>query len=161
MWRRMPHLFFAVILFCCFYDFFLTTHVRTQCHGNVDTAVCLQIVFQKCNQHSGRCCHSVVECMCKIFFAFFVYDTDTQSSCLCIAQIGAAAHFKIFFLSGRPCFYIDRFYFQVCQITGATFQCTNGNVQRTEQIHGNCHNLSNHIGLSSGLQTTIISCFSN
>ena len=24
-----------------------------------------------------------------------------------------------------------------------------------------CHNLSNHIGLSSGLQTTIISCFSN
>src|SRR5574344_190064 len=24
-----------------------------------------------------------------------------------------------------------------------------------------CHSLSNHIGLSSGLQTTIISCFSN
>ena len=37
---------------------------------------------------------------------------------------------KYFFCRRRPCFNVQRFHFQVCQVTGAALQSTNRNIQR-------------------------------
>ena len=142
------------------YDFFDSTHIWLQCFRDIYTSVCIQVIFQEGNQHSRRRNYSIIQSMCEILTIFTIY-TDFQSSCLCITQVGAASYFKVFLLSWRPCLYIDGFYFQISQITGTAFQSTNRDIQGTEQLNSVLPQLSNHILLSSGLQTTIISCFSN
>ena len=62
--------------------------------------------------------------MSKIFLAIFSVYTDFQTTCLCITKVGAASYLKVFLLSWRPCFNIQGFHFQVCQVTRAAFQCT-------------------------------------
>ena len=73
--------------------------------------------------------------MSKIFLAIFSVYTDFQTTCLCITKVGAASYLKVFLLSWRPCFNIQGFHFQVCQVTRAAFQCTNRNIQGTKQIN--------------------------
>ena len=122
-------------LFMFRYDFFDSAHVWLQCFRNIYASVCIQVVLQECDQHSRRSNYGVVQRMSEIFTVFTVY-TDFQSSGLCITQVRAASYFEVFLLSWRPCFYVDRFHFQVSQVTGAAFQSTNRNIQSTEQFYG-------------------------
>ncbi len=140
---------------------FLAAHIRTKNFGNPDGAVSLQVVFQERDQHSGRCDNGIVQSMCKVLLAILAVYTDLQTSGLCVAEIGAAADLKVLLLTGAPCFDVNRFDLQVSQVAGAAFQRTNRNIQRTEQVNGVLPQLVKPVMLSSGLQTTIISCFSN
>ena len=73
--------------------------------------------------------------MRKIFLTILTIYTNSQTTCLRISQVGAASYFKVFLLSWGPCFYVQRFNFKVCQVTGAAFQSTYRNIQGAEQIY--------------------------
>ena len=108
---------------------------------------------------------SVVQLLYYLMYAqntcHFLLLHEFQVFLLVHLLVRTTSYFKIFLLSRRPCLYINRFYFQICQITRTTLQCTNRNIQMNQQSTVFCHNLSYHSILSSGLHTTIISCFSN
>ena len=74
--------------------------------------------------------------VCRIFFAVGTVYADLETASLCVTEIGAATHFKVFLLTGRPCFDVDGFYLEVCKVAGAAFESTNGDVERTEEING-------------------------
>ena len=68
-------------------------------------------------------------------FCFLVLNADSQSACLSVTQIGAAANLKVFLLTWAPCFYVKALNLQVSKVTGAAFQSTNWNIQRTEEVN--------------------------
>lgn len=47
-------------LYLSFSDFFFPAHIHTKRLWNIDTAVFSEMIFQKSNQHSGRCHHRIV-----------------------------------------------------------------------------------------------------
>ena len=142
-------------------DDFLAAHVRTQRRGNAHGAILVEIVLQERNQHAGRRHTGVVERVGEILAAVLALDADAQTTRLRVAQRGAAAHLEILLLARAPCLDVAALNFQVGQIAGAAFQRANRNIQRTEVIDGVLPEAVIHIMESSGLQTTIISCFSN
>ena len=135
-------------------DFRLTAHVWTKYFRNADRTVCLKIVLEKCDQHSRRSYYCVVQCVCEIFVSVTSFYTDAKTSCLCITKVRTASYFKVFLLSWRPSFYVTRSPEQHSSVrTGISRERNRSTVF--------FHNLSYHSLLSSGLHTTIISCFSN
>ena len=56
------------------------------------------MIFKECDKHSRRSNNCVVECVCKILAVLAVY-TDLKTSCLCVAEVGAASDFKILLLT--------------------------------------------------------------
>ena len=74
--------------------------------------------------------------MRKVHFSVFPSYAHFQAPCLRISKVGAGAYFKILLLSGRPCFYITGFYFEVCQIAGAAFQLSYRDVETAEEFYG-------------------------
>ena len=68
--------------------------------------------------------------------ALFPVDTDFQTACLCIAQVGAASYLEVLLLTRGPCLYVHRFHLQVSQIAGAALQSTYRDVHGTEQVYG-------------------------
>ena len=66
--------------------------------------------------------------------ALFPVDTDFQTACLRVAQIGAASYLEVLLLTGRPCFHVHRLHLQVSQVAGATLQSPNRNIHGTEQV---------------------------
>ena len=53
----------------------------------------------------GGATHGVVQGMGKVV-AVLALDADAQPAGLCVAQVGAAAHLKVFLLAGAPGLYI-------------------------------------------------------
>ena len=68
--------------------------------------------------------------------ALFPVDTDFQTACLCVAQVGAASYLEVLLLTRRPCFYVYRLHLQVSQVTGAALQRTYRDVHGAEQVYG-------------------------
>ena len=83
----------------------VSEHIPLQGFRNADRAVLVEVVFQECDQHAGRSNNGVVQGVGEVLVAVLALDADSQPSCLCVAQIGAAAHFEVLLLTGRPCFY--------------------------------------------------------
>jgi len=50
---------FHIILFLG-QNLFLTAHIRTQCDGDIDTAVFVEVIFKECDKHSGGSNNCVV-----------------------------------------------------------------------------------------------------
>ena len=142
-------------------QFLFSAHVHTKNFRNAYGSVCIQVVLQECDQHTRRSNYGVVQGMCQVFLSVLAVDTDFQTSCLCITKVGAASYLEVFLLTRRPCLNIDRFYFQVSQVTGAASRVRTGISMERNRSTVFFHSLSYHIMLSSGLQTTTISCFSN
>ena len=68
--------------------------------------------------------------------ALFAIDTDFQTACLCVSQVGAASYLKVFLLTRRPCLYVHRLHLQISQVAGAALQSTYRDVHGTEQVYG-------------------------
>ena len=117
-------------------QFLFSAHVHTKNFRNAYGSVCIQVVLQECDQHTRRSNYGVVQGMCQVFLSVLAVDTDFQTSCLCITKVGAASYLEVFLLTRRPCLNIDRFYFQVSQVTGAALQSTNRDIHGTEQVYG-------------------------
>ena len=54
----------------------------------------------------------------------------------CASPSWSSSYLEVFLLTRRPCLNIDRFYFQVSQVTGAALQSTNRDIHGTEQVYG-------------------------
>ena len=50
-------------------NFVLAAHVRTQCFGDIDRAVSVEVVFKECDEHTGRSNDGVIEGVREIFLA--------------------------------------------------------------------------------------------
>ena len=96
-------------------QFFLSAHIHSQGGGNVHAAVFLQVVFQKRDQHARRSHDRVVERMGEIV-ALAAFEPDAQPSRLRVAEVGAAPHFEIFLLAGRPCLDVEALDFEVGEV---------------------------------------------
>ena len=116
-------------------DNVFAAHVHSQRFWNANGAVVVQVVFQECDEHTWRSNNGVVQGVSEVVSAF-AFDADTQSASLSVAQVGAGTNFEVFLLTWRPSFYVDGFYFQVSQVTGAAFQGTNRDVQGAEELNG-------------------------
>ena len=92
---------------------FLAAHVGTKCNGNVDGAVSIEVVFEECDEHTGRRNNGVVEGVGKVLAVLAAY-ADLQAACLCIAEVGAAADLEVFLLARRPCFNVNGFNLECC-----------------------------------------------
>ena len=103
---------------------------------DTDGAVRLQIVFKERDEHTGRSHHGVVEGVGKVLFAVRAVDTDLESSCLRVAEVGAGAHLEIFLLTGRPRLYVYRLHLEVGKVTGAALKRSYRDIHGAEQIHG-------------------------
>ena len=107
-----------------------STHVHSQRLRDADRAVVVEVVLQKCNQHTRRSHNGVVQGVWQVgLFGFLVLDTDAKASCLSIAQVGAAANLKVFLLTWAPCLYVQALDLQVCQVAGAALQGADRDVQ--------------------------------
>ena len=73
----------------------VSEHVPLQGFRNADRAILVEVVFQECDQHAGWSNNGVVQGVGEILVAVLALDADSQPSCLCIAQIGAAAHLSL------------------------------------------------------------------
>ena len=51
--------------------------------------------------------------MCKVLLAAFAVDADLQASCLCVAEVGAAADLEVLLLTGRPGFHVNALDLQI------------------------------------------------
>ena len=136
-------------------------HVGPQDLGNLHGAVRLKVVFQEGDQHTGRCHAGVVQRVAELHLAVFILVADAQTAGLGVTQVGAGAHLKVLLLTGGPGLNVAGLHLQVGQIAGAALQLPHGDVHGAEQLTEKFHSLSYHALESSGLQTTIISCFSN
>ena len=114
---------------------FLAAHVGTQHLGDGDGAIGLQVVFQEGNEHTGRSHTGVVEGVGQIALAIGALYPDAQAAGLSVAQVGAAAHLKVFLLAGAPGLDIAALYLQVGQVAGAAFQLTDRDLQVAEELH--------------------------
>ena len=80
---------------------------------------------------------------------------------MCVAKVGAGPT-SVLLLAQRPCLYVAGLDLGVSQIASSTRGARTGiSIVRRKKSTVFCHSLSYHILLSSGLQTTTISCFSN
>ena len=61
-------------------DNFFATHIRLQRFGNHYAAVCLQVVFNKCDKHTGRRNDCVVQGVREFGFAVVVFIANGKTS---------------------------------------------------------------------------------
>ena len=138
-------------LVLCGDELFLAAHVRTKCHGDVDGAVSIEVVFKESDEHTGGSNNGVVEGVSKVLLAVCAVYADLEAASLCVTEVGAAANFEVFLLTGRPSLNVDGFYLEVCEVTGAAFECTNGNIESTEEVNGVFPELVKPVGAFLGL----------
>ena len=86
----------------CLFDDFRAAHIRSERNGNVDGAVCVEVVFQECDQHSRRSDDGVVERVGEVLAVLAAVDADFQAARLCVAEVGAGAYLEVLLLAGRP-----------------------------------------------------------
>ena len=55
--------------------FFHSAHIRSERNGNIYTSVCIEVVLEECNKHSGRSNNCIVKSMCKVLFCLAL-DSD-------------------------------------------------------------------------------------
>ena len=102
-----------------------------------------------------------VQSVGQIGLTVLALDADVQAAGLCIAQVGAGADFEVFLLAGAPCLDVAALDLQIGQIAGAALQLADGDLHGAEQLDGVLPQLVVPVHAVLGLQTTIISCFSN
>ena len=66
-------------------DDFFAAHIRSECFGDIDAAVLVEIVFQERYQHSGRSDHGVVESVGEVFAVFAAVYSDFQTARLSVS----------------------------------------------------------------------------
>ena len=136
-------------------------HVRLQHFGDGHTAVGLQMVLQEGDQHTRRCHTGVVQGVGQISLAVLALDADVQAACLCVTQIGAGADLEVLLLAGAPSLDIAALDLQSARSPEQQFSWRTGISMLRNSSTDIFHSFSYQSALSSGRQTTIISCFSN
>ena len=116
------------------------------------------MVFQEGDEHPGRGHAGVVQGVGKVRLAVLALDPDAQAPGLGVAQVGAGADLEVLLLAGRPGLDVAALHLQVRQVAGAALQLPDGDLEIAEELHAVAPEQAIE---SSGLQTTIISCFSN
>ena len=142
----------------------LAAHVRLQRLRNLDGAVSLQVVLEKCYQHTRRGDNGVVQCMSEVI-ALLTLDADAKTACLCITEVRAAADFEILLLTRRPSLNVaglqQDFTFRSARSPEQHSIVRTGISRERKNLTEIFQRRSYHMAESSGSQTTTISCFSN
>ena len=73
--------------------------------------------------------------MGKVLAVFAVY-ADTQTACLCVTEVGAAADLKVLLLARRPRFNVHRLNLQVCEVARAALERADRDIHAAEQVYG-------------------------
>ena len=113
----------------------LAAHVRTKHFGNGHAAVCLQMVFDKRDQHTGRRDNGVVQGVRQLSLAVVVLITNGQASCLRVRKIRTRTDLEIFLLSGALRFDVTALVFEICKIACAAAELSYGDIHRAEQLY--------------------------
>ena len=63
------------------------SHIRTERLGYPYAAILVEVVLKECDEHSRRCNNGIVKSMREVLVSVLCLDSDTKTSCLCIAKI--------------------------------------------------------------------------
>ena len=74
--------------------------------------------------------------MRQIFLAVRAADADLEAAGLRVAQVGAAAHFEVFFLAGRPRLHVAGLDLEVGQIARAALKRSHRDVEAPKELDG-------------------------